>query len=114
MSRRKKPEDETKQQAVERRIKETISNHATRSEKTSWLRLFNNLTTKIDEMRPIEDQILELQNLKAPMIDDVIDLRRRLVQNCIHPYEQLVIIEDSVVKCKFCERTLRATNVKAE
>lgn len=103
MARRKKPEDETPEQTHTRHIRENIANHATRSEKTSWNRLMDNMVSLLATLKPIEDKILELQAEKIPILDDIQALRTAMVKECVHPYDQLILKSD-VVECKFCYR----------
>lgn len=106
MARRKKPENETDQQILQRKTFEAISNFSDRSEKTSWNRKMDNMVKLISRMRPIENQILALQHRKMPIFDDVQELRVLMVAECIHPYQQLILKEDHVL-CKFCNRNIR-------
>ncbi len=105
MSRRKKPDDETPSELRDRYVKESISNNANRSEKTSWNRKMDNMVRLLAELNPIEEQILELEAKKIPIFDEIQELRTQMVQDCIHPYEYL-LIENNVAKCKFCNRKL--------
>ncbi len=107
MARRKKPEGETTDQATTRRTLESISNHATRSEKVSWNRMMDNMVGLLTRLKPIEDKIIKLQADKMPLIDEVQALRQRMVRECVHPYEQLVLKPDGTVQCKFCNHTFR-------
>lgn len=101
MARRKKPEDETIEQAEERRQHEIIADAATRSEKVSWDRKMDNMVSLIAKLRPIEDQILDLMAQKMPVIDQIAELRREMVKDCVHPYTHLVTRGDAT-ECKFC------------
>lgn len=106
MARRKKPENETVEQALERNLFEKISNHANRSEKTSWKRKRNNMEILISKLLPVEEKILEIfKNEKQPLLDQVYELRQQMVKECIHPYEHL-IKKDGYVECKFCNRKI--------
>ncbi len=106
MARRKKPEDETTVEERERRIKEAIANASTRSEKTSWNRKMDNMVKLLAKLRPIEEQVLELQSLKMPIFDEVQILREVMVKECVHPYQHLVLKDDHVL-CKFCNKRIR-------
>lgn len=110
MARRKKPENETQQQAAERMLFETISNHANRSEKTAWKRKLVNMGKLIDLLKPVEEKILNIiKEEKQPLLDKVYALRQEMVKECIHPYEYL-IQKDGYIECKFCNRKIRAGN----
>lgn len=106
MARRKKPEGETPEQARHRRIYESVCDHATRSEKVSWHRQMDNMVSLLAKLRPIEDKIIKLQAEKIPIMDDVAMLRARMVRDCVHPYEQLVLKEQHI-QCKFCDKHFR-------
>jgi hypothetical protein len=105
MARRKKPEEETVDETTHRRVREEISNAANRSEKTSWNRKMDNMVKLLAALRPIEDQIIELQAKKIPLFDEIQTLRIQMVKECIHPFEYL-IVKDTHVSCKFCEKNL--------
>jgi hypothetical protein len=104
MSRRKKPEGETPEQAEYRRRLEAIADNATRSEKVSWDRKMDNMVSLIAKLRPIEDKIIDLMAEKTPIIDDITALRREMVKECVHPYTHLTIRDDDSVECKFCNK----------
>lgn len=106
MARRKKPENETTQQTKSRQILEQVADHATRSEKTSWHRMMDNMVTALSKLRPIEDKILKLENEKVPILDEINALRSKMVRECVHPYDHLILSENSdTVTCKFCNHS---------
>lgn len=84
---------------------EKIAMFPNRSEKTSWKRKQDNMVKLIARLRPIEDKILELQKEKEPLLDEISELRKAMVESCIHPMEYLVYHDDHIV-CKFCNRKL--------
>ena len=103
MARVKKPENETPEEAIIRHAKEQVANSATRNEKVSWDRKMDNMVKLLTDLQPIEDQILDLQAKKMPIIDSVQALRTEMVQSCVHPFTHQVYHDDHIV-CKFCER----------
>jgi hypothetical protein len=111
MARRKKNEIETLDETTERRVKEEISNNANRSEKTSWNRKMDNMVKLLAELRPIEDQIIALNEKKIPIFDEIQSLRKQMVADCVHPYEYLLVEKDHS-KCKFCEKLLSLPNIE--
>lgn len=116
MARRRKPQDETINETNDRQIREEISNAANRSEKTSWNRKMDNMVKLLAALRPIEDQIIELQAKKIPIFDEIQVLRKQMVSDCIHPFEYL-LVKDTCVECKFCDRKMslpRLGNENAE
>jgi hypothetical protein len=107
MARRKKPENETEEQAKQRLKFESIANHANRSEKTAWKRKLNNMEGLLDKLKPIEEKILTIiADEKQPVLDEIAELRAIMVKDCVHPYEHLVEKED-FVECKFCGRRIK-------
>lgn len=113
MARRKTPDNETNDEQSIRHIKETIANSANRSEKTSWNRKMDNMVKLMSTLRPIEEQILELQAKKMPIFDEIQGLRLSMVKECVHPFEYLVVNVDHVV-CKFCDKRIRIPDVGTE
>jgi hypothetical protein len=108
MSRVKKPEFETPEQATVRNIFEAVSNHATRSEKTAWERKRNNMEKLVKLLRPLEDKIMEIRAKMQPTYDEISELRVVMTEECIHPYDMLVYNEiTETVTCKFCEKTMK-------
>lgn len=111
MSRRKKPLGETEKQAHIRRMMEAISNKATRSEKVSWDRKMDNMVKIIAKLKPIEDQIIDLMAQKVPIIDEITQLRKEMVEQCVHPYTHLTYHVDEqgneLVICKFCNKRFK-------
>ena len=110
MGRIKKTADETPEEAFQRRVLEKVANHANRSEKTSWQRKYKNMQVVITELQPIEEQILELMNTKNKLVDQLTEMRSVMVDECIHPYELLVLAEDHI-ECKFCSKKMSIPNV---
>lgn len=107
MARRKKPENETEEEASRRILLESVANHANRSEKTAWKRKLKNMGMLVDKLHPIEEEILTiLSEKKQPLLDEIAALRLLMVKECIHPYEHL-IKKDGYIECKFCGRYLK-------
>jgi small-conductance mechanosensitive channel len=109
MARRKKPENETPEERQERHIKEKIANKPNRPEKVSWNRKLANLEKLYEKIQPIEEQILDLIAQKQPIYDEMQEIREEMVNECIHPYDYLVINDDHVL-CKFCNKKLKLVN----
>lgn len=111
MARKKKPENETVDEATLRRILEFVSNIASRSEKTSWNRKMDNMVKLISQLTPIEEKILEIMlKEKQPILDLINDLRTSMINECVHPFDQLVLKEDHIL-CKFCNRKIGIPDV---
>lgn len=103
MARRKKPVDESTEQARVRRTFEAVADNATRSEKVSWDRKMDNMVSMLAKLKPIEDEIVNLMAAKLPLMDEISALRHDMVKDCVHPYEMLTH-KDQTVHCKFCNR----------
>jgi predicted nucleic acid-binding Zn-ribbon protein len=106
MARMKKPENETQDETITRRMLEIIANHATRSEKTAWERKRNNMDKLVKQLRPLEDKIMEIRAKMNPIYDEIATLRNDMVEDCIHPYDMLVHQGDHI-DCKFCGKSLK-------
>lgn len=107
MSKRKQS-NETPEETLARQAREVLANHATRSEKVSWERQYNNLQKLLsDELAPIEDEILSLITSKNEVFDKMTVLRDTLRLTCIHPLHSLVEEEGGVHLCKFCDKRIK-------
>lgn len=108
MARRKKPENETPEQ-TQRRVKlETVANHASRSEKTAWNRKMDNLVALMAQLKPFQDQIIELEIKKMPILDQIKQLRDDMIKECVHPIDNLVVTHQAIT-CKFCNKKFGIT-----
>lgn len=105
MARRKKPDNETQDEAFIRRQLETIADTASRGEKVSWDRKMDNMVSLLARLKPIEDEILDLMSKKTPIMDEIAGLRKEMVRDCVHPYTHLLYRDDDTVSCKFCNKT---------
>ena len=105
MARQRKPENETTEETHTRQLLESIANNADRSEKTSWNRKMDNMIKFIARLRPLEERILEIEEQKLPIIDDIQALRQLMIKECIHPYDHLTYFENHA-RCKFCDRRI--------
>jgi len=57
-------------------------------------------------LTPIEEKILKIMfEEKQPILDRINDLRTTMIQECVHPYNQLVLKDDHII-CKFCNRKM--------
>ncbi len=106
MARRKNPENETEEQRKIRKVKEKIANGPKRSEKISWNRKMRNLEALYEEIKPIEDEILELLAKKQPIFDKMQEIREEMTNECIHPFDYLVVKDDYII-CKFCNKRMK-------
>jgi uncharacterized coiled-coil protein SlyX len=87
-----------------------ISTKVTKSDKMSWDRKYRNMQKLVDKLTPIETQLLDLNEKRRVLGDQVETLRQVMVHECIHPANQLVHNEDHIV-CKFCNRKLSIPKV---
>jgi len=113
MARRKKPENETVDEAAMRRQLEMIADAASRSEKVSWDRKMDNMVKILARLKVVEDKIVALLAEKTPILDEVAALRKEMVRECVHPYSHLAHKADGKIVCKFCDKTF-ALLTKAE
>ena len=109
MPKQRKAENETMEEADIRRLLERVSNTANRSDKVSWNRKMDNMVKLVAQLTPIQEQILELEASKTPILDQIAELRTVMVNECIHPYKDLVF-KDNHVYCKFCNKKIVVNN----
>lgn len=110
MTLKRKSVNETTQEMIDRKQLVAVSNHATRSEKTSWVRKRANLLSFIEtEIRPLEETILDIRTKLEPLYDQCADMRKEMVSTCIHPYDELRTLDDGSIQCTFCSKHLKAS-----
>jgi hypothetical protein len=107
MAKLKKPDNETPQETQNRHTLENFANLANRSEKTSWNRKMDNMVKLLLKLQPIEDKILDLISTeKTPILDEISNLRKVMVDECVHPFEYLSLQDNQVTTCKFCNKRI--------
>jgi hypothetical protein len=92
---------------------EYIASLASRGEIKSWERKCVAMSKLLDQLRPIEEEILEIISKRQPLVDSIEELRHQMTQECIHPQEHLVDMGEYVT-CKFCDRKMAPPNAKTE
>ena len=98
-----KPFNEMNDAEKEKHVAGVVSGFATRPDKISWNRKLGNMEELIAKVAPVESQIVELQSSLLSVYDEINALRQTMVEECIHPIEQLVVT-DTYIECKFCNR----------
>jgi len=83
--------------------KKIISSFTNISDKNSWLRKFDNMQKLVEEVNAYAEEITEIDKKMLPLFDDIAILRNTMVDECIHPIDQLVEHDDHV-ECKFCNK----------
>lgn len=88
----------------ERDIK-NVANIKDKNEKLSWTRRQKKVEEMVEEMRPIEDQILALTAQRQEVLEKIQVIRKQMVKECIHPKNSLVH-KGTYIECKFCNAKL--------
>jgi hypothetical protein len=78
-----------------------IANFQDKNTILSWRRRLKKMNELIEQLEPIQAQILKLIEAKQPISDEIETLRQDMVKTCIHP-ENLLQHKGSFVECKFC------------
>lgn len=87
---------------TEKRDFAAVANFRDKNEKASWLRKKKNLENLVADIAPIENEILRLTNEKARLMDEMGEIRKTMVVDCIHPQDYLIHY-GVYIKCRFCE-----------
>lgn len=88
--------------------REYIASLPDRSEIRSWERKCIAMQKLLEQLAPIDEQVLKIMQERLPLIAEIEELRHQMTQECIHPIEHLVETDNHVV-CKFCDRKLVIT-----
>jgi hypothetical protein len=74
----------------------------------SWKRKQKKLENLIEtELQPIQEKILELEISKQPIHDKISEIRKEMVETCIHPEDSIVKLSEDTILCKFCNKTIK-------
>ena len=103
MSKNRVPENETEDEKVKRKQCEALNTFSSKSENMAWARLHDKMSKIIAILEPLEEDIRELQSKRLPILDELQELRGKMVKDCIHPMHMLLHCDDYIV-CKFCEK----------
>jgi len=97
-------------QSDQTRILRKVSRKAGKVEKTAWLRKYTKMQNIIETLIPIDEEIYDIVlTKKQPILDEIATLRAKMVNECIHPFDQLVYTETHV-ECKFCNKRIVVTD----
>jgi len=102
MSKNRVPETETQDEKVKRKECEALNTFSSKKENMSWTRLHDKMKKIIAKLEPIEAEIRELQVGRMATLDELQELRAKMVKDCIHPMHMLIHCDDYII-CKFCE-----------
>lgn len=93
----------------EEEVKDQIANTATRNERLAWNRKMVKMEKLVDELRPIEERILEIiATEKYPLMDKIEAVRKVMVNECVHPVEFLEVDPNYThAHCKFCGKNIQ-------
>lgn len=87
-----------------------VYNYRTKSEKLSWSRKEKKIREWIEtELKPIEDEILELTKKKQPILDKINKKRQDMVKDCVHPRAYLTHC-GTHIECGFCFNKIQVNN----
>lgn len=90
-----------------------VANIKDKNEKLAWTRRQKKIEEMVEEMRPIEDEILALVARRQEYLDKIQALRKKMVKECIHPRNSLVH-KGTYIECKFCNSKLSIPRVRNE
>ena len=83
-----------------------VSKFADKNQRLSFRRKGERMATLLERITPIEQKILDLILEKTPIMDDIEEVRRGMVHECVHPRDHLVHKGDYIL-CKFCAKELK-------
>lgn len=82
-----------------------IANFRDKNEKASWLRKKKNLEALVVKLEPIEEELRRVNAAKMEIFDEIMDIRKTMIVDCIHPQDYLIHYQ-KYIKCRFCESNI--------
>lgn len=109
MAKRKKPEFSTPEEEKIWNMLNEISNISPKNEKNIWARKREKIEKLVEDITPIETEILLLTKKRQDIYDEITVLRNLMVKECVHPFD-LLLYKDNYVLCKFCNIKIKKNN----
>lgn len=82
-----------------------ITKQFNKNDKLAWARKKTKMDELIEQLKPFEEKMLALIQERQPIMDNIAELRRLMINDCVHPPEFLVH-KETFVHCKFCDAKL--------
>lgn len=82
-----------------------VSGFAEKNQKLSWSRKKKRIDELVERVQPIENKIMDLIREKQPILDQIDEVRDKMVKECVHPKDHLSHRGDHVL-CRFCQRKI--------
>lgn len=81
------------------------SNFKTKNEKLSFNRRQKKIEALVEELEPLDDELMSIQARRQEKLDAIAAIRQLLVKECVHPKNSLVH-KGNLIECKFCNAKL--------
>ena len=98
------------EEAARRQI-EAVSKFCDKNQKLAWRRKMVKMTDLLEEIEPLNEEMLALILRKQPIMDKIEDMRQVMVKECVHPADYLVHKGEHIL-CKFCKTKISLVNGK--
>ena len=83
-----------------------VSNFKSKNEKLAWNRRRKKIEDLVLELEPYNQQMFEIQTKRNVVLDEITELRKELVRDCVHP-KDLLVHNVTHVTCKFCNHKIK-------
>lgn len=94
----------------EEQIFKTISDQFSIADVNKWKRRHENIKELITQVQKIEKKIMDLKSRAEPLYDKISILRQEMVDICVHESQYLVLHDNNIVECKFCNKKMNIIN----
>ena len=85
---------------------EKVSKFADKNQRLSFRRKKERMLILLERIQPIQDKILDLILERTPIMDEIENVRKGMVHECVHPLEYLVH-KGTHIQCKFCSKDIK-------
>ena len=99
-----------KELTQEENIHKQIASTFSVAERNKWKRRHEAIMPLIVEVQRMEKKIIDLQARCQPLYDEIAGIRAEMVDICIHDKQYIVITDDGLIECKFCNKKLKIIN----
>ena len=84
---------------------EAVSKDADKNMRLAWRRKEKKMEELLENLEPLNQESLDLMSRKQPILDEITELRTKMVHECVHP-TKLLVHKGTHIMCKFCNKKL--------
>lgn len=86
-----------------------VAKHADKNQRLSWRRKKKRIDELLERIEPLQQKKLDIILEMQPILDQIEEVRVKMVEECVHPIDYLVH-KGTHVECKFCKSKIKVNS----